>query len=309
VCGSAFPCKAPRKYGRKQEPRGDQAARAVAQEGLTFTQAGDQLGITPEAVSHAWQRLFPEQDPPQKYRRKRESRGDQAARAAAKEGLTFTEAGAQLGVSPQAVQQAWQRLFPGQDPPRKRRSARISEMLRVGRSISEVADEVGLSEEHVRSVAQRSGVEIPSKGLLRAMKFQEKFDQAMAAIAAGASISKAARDHGMSHGSLSRAMARRRLTNQEPPPGDEPRSARGARRPYTAADVVIEERDGIVCVYGFADGEDAPIREVFRRVELPQRAGEHRATESNLFNARCRIAAKINRRNRKRTSGAIPFAT
>ena len=47
----------------KREPRGDQAARAVALEGLTFTQAGDRLGITPDAVRHAWQRLFPGQDP------------------------------------------------------------------------------------------------------------------------------------------------------------------------------------------------------------------------------------------------------
>lgn len=234
--------------------------------------------------------------------RGREPRGDQAARAAAEEGLTFTKAGARLGVSPQAVQQAWQRLFPGQDPPRKSRSARISEMLRAGRPISEVAGEVGLSEEHVRSVAQRSDIKIPSKSVLRATKFQEKFEQAMTAIAAGASISKAARDHGMSHGSLSRAMARRRLAAQESPPGDEPKpkSATKARRPYTAADVLVEERGGIVYVYGFADGEDAPIREVFRCAELPQRAGEHRATESNLFNARCRIAAAINRRNRSR---------
>jgi len=241
---------------------------------------------------------------PRKYQRNQESRGARAARAAAKGDLTYTEAGAQLGVSPQAVQQAWQKLFPGQDPPRKRRSTRISEMLRAGRSISEVADEVGLSEERVRSVALRAGVEIPSKGVLRAMKFQGKFDQAMAAIAAGASINKAARDHGMSHGSLSRAMARRRLISQRPPSGDAPRSTtRETSCPYTAADVLVEERGGGIYVYGFADGESVPIQEVFRRMELPQRAGAHRATE----NARCRIAAEINRRNRKRMSGAIPL--
>lgn len=78
-----------------------------------------------------------------------------------------------------------------------------------------------------------------------------------------------------------------------------PEPATRGRRPYTAADVLVEERDGVVYVYGFANGEDAPIQEVFRRTELPQRTGEHRATESNLFNARCRIAAEINRRNRR----------
>ena len=287
-----------RRRWRGREPRGDQGARAVAQESLTFTEAGDRLGITSEAVSRAGQRLFPGQDPPRKYGRKQESRGDQAARAAAKEGLTFTEAGARLEVTPQTVQQAWQRLFPGQDPPRKRRSARILEMLGAGRPVSEVVDEVGLSEEHVRSVARRLGVEVPSKLTLRVAQFQEKLDQAMAAIAAGASISKVARNHGMSHGSLRRAIARR-LVAQESPTGEpRPESSTRTRRPYTAADILVEERGGVVHVYGFADGEDSPIREVFRRADLPQRVGEHRATESNLFNARCRIAAEINRRNR-----------
>ena len=290
-----------RRRWRGREPRGAQGARAVAQESLTFTEAGDRLGITSEAVSRAWQRLFPGQDPPRKYGRNQESRGDQAARAAAKEGLTFTEAGARLGVTPQTVQQAWQRLFPEQDPPRKCRSARILEMLGAGRPVSEVADEAGLSEEHVRSVARRSGVEVPSKLSLRVAQFQEKLDQAMAAIAAGASLSEVARNHGMSHGSLGRAIARRRLAAQESPTGEpRPESTMRARRPYTAADVLVEERGGVVHVYGFADGEDSPIREVFQRADLPQRVGEHRATESNLFNARCRIAAEINRRNRSR---------
>ena len=91
----------------KREPRGDQAARAVALEGLTFTQAGDRLGITPDAVRHAWQRLFPGQDPPRKYGRRQVPRGDQAARAVALGGLTFAQAGDQLGVTPEAVSHAW----------------------------------------------------------------------------------------------------------------------------------------------------------------------------------------------------------
>lgn len=71
---------------------------------------------------------------------------------------------------------------------------------------------------------------------------------------------------------------------------------RHGRGPHRIHPVEKMRRDG-------SCDEDSPIREVFRRADMPRRSGEYRATESNLFNARCRIAAEINRRNGKRSSG------
>lgn len=47
--------------------RGELAARVVKAEGITMSEAGKRFGISPQAVSQTWKRLFPGETPPMRY--------------------------------------------------------------------------------------------------------------------------------------------------------------------------------------------------------------------------------------------------
>lgn len=129
-----------------------------------------------------------------------DSRSVQAARwlAAQVGDYTFRSAAAKFGLRHQAVQQVWRRLYGDRPTPSSavidERNARIIELARTGMNGTEVAVELGLSHRIVSQVCTRAKVP------LRVTK--REWPDAIAAVAAGASITEAAVAAGVSPGRL-----------------------------------------------------------------------------------------------------------
>jgi AraC-like DNA-binding protein len=132
-----------------------------------------------------------------------ESRSVRAARDAREEGMTFTEAAAHHGISHQAVQQTYARLFPGEPPPVGRpgmnafERAMTVELSAAGASTQEVVDQVGFSSEYVGQLRRRAGIRVADGK--RAVVLR-----AVESVRAGASIGEAAADHGLSSNHVGR---------------------------------------------------------------------------------------------------------
>jgi hypothetical protein len=131
-----------------------------------------------------------------------ESLSDRAARFARERRVSFRVAGAELGISGQAVQQSYARLYPGEDPPGlkvlegdpvAREVAMV--LARDGQSDEDVAAEVGFSLGYVRRIRLDAGIN-------RADEKDAAMRAAVELVRSGVSAVRAAAECGVSYGRL-----------------------------------------------------------------------------------------------------------
>lgn len=125
-----------------------------------------------------------------------------AAQEAREQRLTFREAASRNGVTHQAVQQAYARLYPDEAPPVGSvgdafARATVVELARSGKSDAAVAAEVGFSAAYVGKIRRGAGID-------RAREKNAEMRAAVDEVRRGARTSHAAADHGVSYGGLSR---------------------------------------------------------------------------------------------------------
>lgn len=129
------------------------------------------------------------------------SRSERAAMLAAERGLSLVAAAAIGGVTHQAVQQAWVRIYGDAPTPKveswQRRRAELVAAATAGVSMRALAERLGLSPSGVRSMASRIGVSVHAEPARR-----RDWDSAIAAVESGASVAEAAADHDVSYGRL-----------------------------------------------------------------------------------------------------------
>jgi hypothetical protein len=152
-----------------------------------------------------------------------ESRSVQAAKLVAG-GSTFAKAAQKLGITPQAVNIAWNKIFPGVSPPEKqiadiRKEAILSLIsktvvtgkgkkksvcsLSVGQIVTQLDPGLEATEKHVRAVANSAGIR-----LTRSSSSRIDCTLAFEALRAGASITEAAPLADIAPGTLSRLASR-----------------------------------------------------------------------------------------------------
>ena len=163
------------------------------------------------------------------------SRGEQAAKAAHDEGLTFLEAAERFGVTRQCAQQTFARLYPGVKRPRGGRADTIAngvvvEMARAGKTITEIREETGFSAGHIYSLCQGGGIPVGTSMAKRAA-----MDAAVAAVSSGSTLGEAAADYGVSWGGLGAVCRQRGIVPQS---RSGPRNGRGIQ----GAELVEQER-------------------------------------------------------------------
>jgi hypothetical protein len=137
------------------------------------------------------------------------SRAERAALLADAARISIAEAARRLGVSRQAVDQEWPKVFGDRPRPRDPRpgdrARRVEGLARGGMSAAEIAKVVGISHSYVLSICQERGI-----STVNPMEISiERYDAAVAAVEAGCSIAEAGADHGISYGALARVVRAR----------------------------------------------------------------------------------------------------
>lgn len=163
------------------------------------------------------------------------SLGEQAARICVAEHISYQEAGRRFGISRQAVEQAYRKLFPDADPPvgygnpdLAARAVAI-QLIRAGRSDAEVAAEVGFSVEYVGKIRRSVGID-------RMKEKSAAFDRAVDAVCAGARAVDAAIDNGVSYNHLAERCRELNIPLN---------GSQGHRTGAVVAAVELVEREGI----------------------------------------------------------------
>lgn len=165
------------------------------------------------------------------------SPSEQAAQLAATEQLPLQVAADRRGVTRQAVDRAWLRLFGDAPRPgsvaraeaRAAKKSRIAELIGgEGKTPAEAAAATGLSVSYVSVLAREAGV-APSIDRKRRLALAVK------AVAAGASYAEAAADHDVGYATVAKRCRKRGLPSQAAPQ----LAGRGARRAVRAAELVV----------------------------------------------------------------------
>lgn len=127
------------------------------------------------------------------------SRGEEAARWLAEHGGSCRAAGVQFGVSREAVRQWWRLLYGETRLPSRAVGDRIVELARAGKTAKEIASIVGQPARAIYALCRSRRVTLTREPV----KIPDKvWADAMAAVAAGATLIDAAVDYGVSEGRL-----------------------------------------------------------------------------------------------------------
>lgn len=134
--------------------------------------------------------------------RKLTSRSMKATILVEESGCTLREAAEQCGVTHQAVSQAWTRRFPDRPVPTEERWTgwrdQVPTLAALQMTADEIAAKIGACKSTVQRIAQDAGITLRNPWLIH----PDAITDALAAIAAGATVAEAAADYGISFGRL-----------------------------------------------------------------------------------------------------------
>lgn len=140
---------------------------------------------------------------------RRLSRSELAALWLRDHGGSLDSAGAQFGITREAVRQGWARVFPGEPSPlqleRAQNGVAIARLAAEGKTSREIASELGLQAHLVVGWCRHHNVRLTSAFV----RSKVKFDAAIAQVVGGSAIIDAALDNGVSYGRLSQLLAER----------------------------------------------------------------------------------------------------
>jgi hypothetical protein len=168
------------------------------------------------------------------------SRSERAAMWLAEHGGSMHDAGAQFGISHQAVSQAWERLFGDDKSPllitRSEIATRVLALAREGKTRSQIVAATGVAMRSVYRICRNAGVAVVTASEVR----RRRYDDACAEVTAGRCLVDVAIDHRVSRGALTRELRRRGIQAKRAQTGrQDGRTARAIERVRAGAQIVV----------------------------------------------------------------------
>lgn len=129
------------------------------------------------------------------------------------EGISIRAAAARVGVSHQAVLQAWRRIRGAEPlPVAERRRGLIEEanrMAHAGIPIEDAARDLGVDRRSLHEIARRRGIPLRSRARIALDDLRVRLDLAVGMVESGSTIGEAGQAHGVRYSTLAADLSRR----------------------------------------------------------------------------------------------------